>query len=55
MESILLYHCRALLMDEENTLLDPAYVVVRGSASPPSPPPAPRAPLPRRSTAGATS
>lgn len=30
MESILLYHCRALLMDEENTLLDPAYVVVEG-------------------------
>ena len=30
MESILLYHCRALLMDEENTLLDPAYVVVAG-------------------------
>lgn len=30
MESILLYHCRALLMDGENTLLDPAYVVVEG-------------------------
>ena len=30
MESILLHHCRALLMDEENTLLDPAYVVVEG-------------------------
>lgn len=30
MESILFYHCRALLMDEENTLLDPAYVVVEG-------------------------
>ena len=30
MESILLYHCRALLMDEENTFLDPAYVVVEG-------------------------
>ena len=30
MESILLYRCRALLMDEENTLLDPAYVVVEG-------------------------
>ena len=30
MERILLYHCRALLMDEENTLLDPAYVVVEG-------------------------
>lgn len=30
MESILLYHCRALMMDEENTLLDPAYVVVEG-------------------------
>lgn len=30
MESILLYHCRALLMDEENTILDPAYVVVEG-------------------------
>ena len=30
MESILLYHCRALLMDEENTLLDPAYVMVEG-------------------------
>ena len=30
MESILLYHCRALLMDEETTLLDPAYVVVEG-------------------------
>ena len=30
MESILLYHCRALLMDEENTLLDPACVVVEG-------------------------
>ena len=30
MASILLYHCRALLMDEENTLLDPAYVVVEG-------------------------
>ena len=40
-------------MDEENTLLDPAYVVVGGGAHrrrllhPP-----PRAPLPRRSTAG---
>ena len=30
MERILLHHCRALLMDEENTLLDPAYVVVEG-------------------------
>lgn len=30
MESILLYHCQALLMDGENTLLDPAYVVVEG-------------------------
>ena len=30
MERILLHHCRALLMDGENTLLDPAYVVVEG-------------------------
>ena len=30
MERILLYHCRALLMDEANTLLEGAYVVVEG-------------------------
>ena len=37
MESILLHHCRALLMDEENTLLDPAYVVVEETAAMRSP------------------
>ena len=30
MESILLYHCRALLMDEAATVLDDAFVVVEG-------------------------
>lgn len=30
MERILLYHCRALLMDEADTLLEGAYVVVEG-------------------------
>lgn len=30
MERSLLYHCRALLMDEADTLLEGAYVVVEG-------------------------
>ena len=30
-ETTLLYHCRALCMDEADTLLDNAFVVVQGA------------------------
>lgn len=55
MERSLLYHCRALLMDEADTLLEGAYVVVEGETISSGAPSVPRGPLTGRSTAETTS
>ena len=54
-ETTLLYHCRALCMDEADTLLDNAFVVVQGATIRSVGTERPAGSLPTRSTAAATS